>query len=80
LLAQATSDPKYLNASLESAIFVHNHLTNSEDLIMDGIFADSCSLGPNNQGAHLSVFNSGLIIEGLAILNSMLHNSSMQEW
>ncbi|KAK7466239.1 hypothetical protein VKT23_004967 [Stygiomarasmius scandens] len=75
LLAEATSNETYLDAAKQSANFIHNHLTNANGLIMDGISADNCS-----QTAQLSPSNSGIMIEGLAILMSIAHDTSMQQW
>ncbi|KAK7466238.1 hypothetical protein VKT23_004966 [Stygiomarasmius scandens] len=80
LLAEATSNETYLNAAKQSADFIHSHLTNANGLIMDGIFADTCDQGSEQQGAKLSSANSGVTIEGLAILNSMTQNTTMQQW
>ncbi|THV06336.1 hypothetical protein K435DRAFT_849131 [Dendrothele bispora CBS 962.96] len=80
LLANVTSNQTYLEAALQSADFIQNHLTNSNNLVIDGIFADTCGPGPNNQGADISSPNSGIAIEGLSILTSMTQNDTIQNW
>ncbi|THV06334.1 hypothetical protein K435DRAFT_849129 [Dendrothele bispora CBS 962.96] len=80
LLANVTSNQTYLDTALQSADFIQNHLTNSNNLVIDGIFADICGPGSNNQGAALSSPNSGLAIEGLSILTSMTQNDTIQTW
>ncbi|KAJ7798541.1 hypothetical protein B0H14DRAFT_3492430 [Mycena olivaceomarginata] len=52
LLAEATSNPTYLDAATESATFIHSHFLNTP--------------------------NSGLFIEGLAVLVSQTQDASMQ--
>ncbi|KAG7443182.1 uncharacterized protein BT62DRAFT_1009785 [Guyanagaster necrorhizus] len=76
LLAEATGNETYLNAAIESATFIHSHLYNVENVVQDSISArknDSCSVG---SGTH--PYNSGLFIEGLAILTSISGNASTQ--
>ncbi|THU88011.1 hypothetical protein K435DRAFT_866715 [Dendrothele bispora CBS 962.96] len=75
LLANVTSSQTYLDAARQSADFIQNHLTNSKNLVIDGIFADTC--GP---GAALSSPNSGIAIEGLSILTSITQNDTIQNW
>ncbi|KAJ7238219.1 hypothetical protein C8J57DRAFT_1478711 [Mycena rebaudengoi] len=74
LLAEATSDPMYLQAAGESADFINAHLDNSANIVLDGLSArksDSCV--PNNI---IKPYNSGLAIEGLAILASITRNNA----
>ncbi|THV06344.1 hypothetical protein K435DRAFT_834281 [Dendrothele bispora CBS 962.96] len=80
LLANVTSNQTYLDTALQSADFIRNHLTNSNNLVMDGIFADTCGPGSNNQGAAISSPNSGLAIEGLSTLTSTTQNNTIQNW
>ncbi|THV06342.1 hypothetical protein K435DRAFT_834279 [Dendrothele bispora CBS 962.96] len=80
LLANVTSNQTYVDAALQSADFIRNHLTNSNGLVIDGIFADTCGPGSDNQGTALSSPNSGITIEGLSILTSMTQNDTIQNW
>ncbi|THU90356.1 hypothetical protein K435DRAFT_676228, partial [Dendrothele bispora CBS 962.96] len=80
LLADVTSCQTYLDAALQSADFIHNHLTNSNNLVMDGIYADTCGKGSKNEGAGLLSPNSGLALEGLSILTSLTQNDTIKEW
>ncbi|KAF7341002.1 Glycoside hydrolase family 76 protein [Mycena sanguinolenta] len=72
LLAEATADTDYLQAATQSADFIHAHLFNIENLVLDTISGranDSCAIN-----AVLSSYNSGLMIEGLAVLYSITQN------
>ncbi|KAJ7735379.1 hypothetical protein DFH07DRAFT_753891 [Mycena maculata] len=76
LLAEATSDDMYLEAAVETAEFVHAHLYNVENVVQDSISArssDSCAVSSN-----VEPYNSGLMIEGLAILADITGNASTQ--
>ncbi|KAJ7438785.1 hypothetical protein B0H11DRAFT_1884242 [Mycena galericulata] len=78
LLAEATSDPMYLQAATEAADFFHNHLLNALNEVQDiisGRVNDSCS----NNSPDLFPWNSGLMIEGLSILYSITGNATVQE-
>ncbi|KAJ7922272.1 hypothetical protein B0H13DRAFT_2655699 [Mycena leptocephala] len=75
LLAEATSDPVYLDAALDSANFILAHLC-PEFLVQTQISAsqdDSCALNSTTNS-----FNTGLMIEGLAVLSSITSNATMQ--
>ncbi|KAJ7201221.1 hypothetical protein C8J57DRAFT_1660506 [Mycena rebaudengoi] len=72
LLAEATSDQKYLDAARESADFIHAHLYNVGKVIQDSIAADDCSTTPEVS----MPYNSGLTIEGLSILASITKDAS----
>ncbi|KAJ6527870.1 hypothetical protein DFH09DRAFT_1371341 [Mycena vulgaris] len=75
LLAEATSDPVYLDAALNSANFILAHLC-PEFLVQTQISAsqdDSCALNSTTNS-----FNTGLMIEGLAVLSSITNNATMQ--
>ncbi|KAJ6458195.1 hypothetical protein C8R45DRAFT_1183631 [Mycena sanguinolenta] len=77
LLAEATGDDVYLDAAQNSASFIRNHLLNSDYVVQDGISVrvnDSCALDPETDKAS---YNSGLMIEGLAILYSVTSNASI---
>ncbi|KAJ7468986.1 hypothetical protein FB451DRAFT_1255438 [Mycena latifolia] len=74
LLAEATPDPMYLQAATESAEFIHAHLYNVQNVVQDSISAranDSCSAS-----SIVGPYNSGLMIEGLAILSSINRNNA----
>ncbi|KAJ7155125.1 hypothetical protein C8R46DRAFT_1196660 [Mycena filopes] len=72
LLAEATSDPVYLKAAFDSADFIWGHLS-AQNLVQTAISADACALDdePNS-------FNTGLMIEGLAVLYSVTQNATTQ--
>ncbi|KAJ7479387.1 hypothetical protein B0H11DRAFT_2423567 [Mycena galericulata] len=78
LLAEATSDPMYLQAATEAIDFIHNHLLNTLNEVEDNISAranDSCS----GNTSLMEPYNSGLMIEGLSILYSITGNATVQE-
>ncbi|KAJ7917402.1 hypothetical protein B0H13DRAFT_2322353 [Mycena leptocephala] len=75
LLAEATSSPIYMDAAFDSAEFIIAHLS-TQNLVQSGITAalkDACALdnAPNSS-------NTGLMIEGLAVLYSITNNASTQ--
>jgi len=77
LLAEVTGEDIYLEAAKESADFISNHLLNAQNIVQDGISVgtnDSCAL---NQETDQESYNSGLMIEGLAILYSISRNASI---
>ncbi|KAJ7793241.1 hypothetical protein B0H14DRAFT_2927478 [Mycena olivaceomarginata] len=74
LLAEATSDPLYLQAANESADFIHSHLYNARNIVQDYIFTDSdraCEVQTS-----VDPTSSGLMIEGLSILASITNSTS----
>lgn len=76
LLAEATGNKSYLDAAINSATFIHSHLYNVQNVVQDSISArknDSCSVGSG-----INPYNSGLFIEGLAILDSISGNATTQ--
>ncbi|KAJ7117084.1 hypothetical protein C8R44DRAFT_627361, partial [Mycena epipterygia] len=77
LLAEAQpNNPIYLQAAGQSADFIHAHLYNVQNIVQDSISAranDSCAAS-----SLIEPYNSGLMIEGLAILNSITNNASTQ--
>lgn len=69
----------YLEAARQSADFIRNHLYNAQNVVQDGISVranDSCSL---NYETFQEPYNSGLMIEGLAILYSITQNASVHD-
>ncbi|KAF7290159.1 Glycoside hydrolase family 76 protein [Mycena indigotica] len=75
LLAEATSDPAYLAAAAQSMTFIHSHLYNAQGLIENDVSAragDNCAVGIPD----LLPYNSGLVMEGLAILYSITKNAT----
>ncbi|KAJ7839164.1 hypothetical protein B0H14DRAFT_3140862 [Mycena olivaceomarginata] len=75
LLAEATSDPNYLNTAFDSVEFIVAHLL-SGNLVQSSVSADlrdNCAL--NNTASSSS---SGLMIQGLAVLYSITKNASTQ--
>lgn len=76
LLAEATGNKTYLDAAVSSATFIHSHLYNVQNVVQDSISArknDSCSVGSG-----INPYNSGLFIEGLAVLDSISGNATTQ--
>ncbi|KAJ7868641.1 hypothetical protein B0H13DRAFT_1635654, partial [Mycena leptocephala] len=76
LLAEATSDAVYLQAAIESADFFQAQLYTSDHIALDSVSGranDSCH---NNR--RLAPYNSGLLLEGLAVLYSVTGNLSIQ--
>lgn len=81
LLAEATTNDRelFLEAATESFEFISNQLYNSEHIVQDGISAsknDSCAL---NGEKVQEPYNSGLTLEGLAILYSITQNASIYD-
>ncbi|KAI3618075.1 glycoside hydrolase family 76 protein [Moniliophthora roreri] len=77
LLAEATSNNTYLEAAKQSMDFIRHHLYFTDGLVRDGISArqnDSCGTFD-----FINPYNSGLTIEGLAILASVTQDSAMQQ-
>ncbi|KAJ7266197.1 hypothetical protein C8J57DRAFT_1511129 [Mycena rebaudengoi] len=69
LLAEATQDATYLQAASESVAFIQAHLYNAANIVLDLVSArksDSCAMNDL-----IASYNSGLAIEGLAILASI---------
>nr|GAT51342.1 glycoside hydrolase family 76 protein [Mycena chlorophos] len=77
LLAELTSNSLYLNAATQSLNFMHNHLYNAQSLVQDSI-AVNASQGCSTNSLVLPD-NSGLMLEGVAVLYSITGNSSLQE-
>ncbi|KAF5338858.1 hypothetical protein D9758_015567 [Tetrapyrgos nigripes] len=76
-LAAVTSNQTYLDAAAQSLSFIHAHLYNVDGVVQDTISAsekDSCATSNG-----VFAYNSGLMIEGLAILAEVTENVSMQE-
>ncbi|KAJ6457607.1 hypothetical protein C8R45DRAFT_1032703 [Mycena sanguinolenta] len=73
LLAEATSDPLYLQAANESANFIRSHLYNAVGIAQQFMNSTSCEV----YGEMYSTF-SGLMIEGLSILHSITNDTSTQ--
>ncbi|KAF5335606.1 hypothetical protein D9758_017259 [Tetrapyrgos nigripes] len=68
LLAEVTANNTYLDAAIASSEFILNQLGNSNSLIKD-----SLNIGPTDtcQAGQDYPYNSGLTIEGLAILDAL---------
>ncbi|KAF7337078.1 Glycoside hydrolase family 76 protein [Mycena venus] len=76
LLGEATSDPMYLTAAIQAQNFLYAHLMNVLNQVQDSISGranDSCSLSNI-----IEPYNSGLMIEGLAVLYSISGNATIQ--
>ncbi|KAJ6528130.1 hypothetical protein B0H19DRAFT_969317, partial [Mycena capillaripes] len=70
LLAEATNNSAYLDAAKKSAAFIQTHLYNANGLVLEIMSAsqnDSCKTIDDS----VDSFNSGLFIEGLAVLVSL---------
>nr|GAT49675.1 glycoside hydrolase family 76 protein [Mycena chlorophos] len=78
-LAETVSDPIYLEAARQSLAFLQAHLySTSQNLVLDTIGAkagSSCTAAST-----LYPKNTGLLLEGLAVLNSITENSTTIEW
>ncbi|KAJ7827105.1 hypothetical protein B0H13DRAFT_1917816 [Mycena leptocephala] len=77
LLAEITLDPSYLVAATESADFIRSQLYNVRNIVQPDISA-SASDSPCEVFSDTTPFESGLMIEGLAVLTSLTNNVSMQ--
>ncbi|KAJ7794260.1 hypothetical protein B0H14DRAFT_2532926 [Mycena olivaceomarginata] len=77
LLAEITLDASYLQAATESANFIRSHLYNVRNIVQPDISA-SASDSPCEVFSDTTPFESGLMIEGLAVLTSLTNNVSMQ--
>lgn len=76
LLAEATYNQTYINASIESANFIQNHLLNPSNIVLDSISSqsnESCAVDSS-----IYPYNSGIFIEGLAILADIAQGSSAE--
>ncbi|KAK0461879.1 uncharacterized protein EV420DRAFT_1640180 [Desarmillaria tabescens] len=76
LLAEATSNQTYLDAAIESTNFIQSHLLNPSDIVLASISSQSnnpCSIQPVTYS-----YDSGIFIEGLAILGDITHNASTE--
>ncbi|KAF7365901.1 Glycoside hydrolase family 76 protein [Mycena venus] len=79
LLAEATHNIMYLSAAKASADFLQAHLLNVQNVVQDTISGranDSCALLQKTVEAS---YNSGIMIEGLAILYSITGNTSLYD-
>ncbi|KAJ7832726.1 hypothetical protein B0H13DRAFT_2370794 [Mycena leptocephala] len=76
LLAEATSDPMYLQAAMESVQFVHAHLLHTDNVVRDGLSGSASHSCSTN--LLLEPYNSGLIIQGLAVLGDITGNCTIQ--
>ncbi|KAF8189560.1 hypothetical protein K438DRAFT_1971675 [Mycena galopus ATCC 62051] len=77
LLAEATGEQEYMDAAKASLNFISNHLLNSQKVVQDAISAranDSCAASTKTIQ---EAYNSGLVIEGLAILYSVTSDASI---
>ncbi|KAJ6452029.1 hypothetical protein C8R47DRAFT_289586 [Mycena vitilis] len=75
LMAEATSDSIYVDAAFDSADFLAGHML-SGNLVQSGISgaaSDDCALDDVANS-----FNTGLMIQGLAVLYSVANNASTQ--
>ncbi|KAF8183356.1 hypothetical protein K438DRAFT_1599754, partial [Mycena galopus ATCC 62051] len=87
LLAEATSDPMYLQAAIESADFIRSHLYAVGNTVEEYISADVNDICQTSSAVDPAVplvlardpRNSGVMIEGLSILYSITNNASTQD-
>ncbi|THU79559.1 hypothetical protein K435DRAFT_810627 [Dendrothele bispora CBS 962.96] len=75
-LAEATSNQTYLDAASNAADFIHNHLTDSNNVIRDGLDLNNDCV----QSSSIFLYNSALAVHGLAILTSLTKNSTQEQW
>ncbi|THU90504.1 hypothetical protein K435DRAFT_801967 [Dendrothele bispora CBS 962.96] len=75
-LAEATSNQTYLDAASNAANFIHNHLTDSNNVIRDGLDLNNNCV----QSSSIILYNSALAVHGLAILTSLTKNSTQEQW
>ncbi|KAF7288743.1 Glycoside hydrolase family 76 protein [Mycena indigotica] len=78
MLAEATADAMYLAAAVQSMSFIRSHLYNDQGLVRDGISAratDNCALDK----VGLFAYDSGPMIEGLAVLYSVSQNTTYRD-
>ncbi|PBK61086.1 hypothetical protein ARMSODRAFT_1025986 [Armillaria solidipes] len=76
LLAEATSNQTYLDAAIESANFIQSHLFDPSNIVLNSVSSksnESCSVNST-----VFSYNSGIFIEGLAILASITRNTSTE--
>ncbi|KAK0504473.1 hypothetical protein EDD18DRAFT_1133938 [Armillaria luteobubalina] len=75
LLAEVTSNQTYLDAAIESASFIQSHLLNpSSNIAWYSMSTNgTCSLQPEDVS-----YDSGIFIEGLAVLANITHNVSTE--
>ncbi|KAJ6452629.1 hypothetical protein C8R45DRAFT_1040419 [Mycena sanguinolenta] len=79
LLSEATSNSVYLQAATDSANFIHSQLYSTNGFVLEiisGSANDTCKI----INSAVDSFNSGLFIEGLAVLVSQTHDATMQTW
>ncbi|KAF7337356.1 Glycoside hydrolase family 76 protein [Mycena sanguinolenta] len=77
MLFEATSNPIYLQAATDSAVFIQSQLYTSNGFVLQIISAsanDTCKVLDDT----VNSFNSGLFIEGLAVLVSQTQNATTQ--
>ncbi|ESK90017.1 glycoside hydrolase family 76 protein [Moniliophthora roreri MCA 2997] len=79
LLVEATMNSTYINSAIETESFYYFHLRNPQGVLQDGIEAATCA--PTGFETELPC-NSGLMMEGLAVLSSVTQNATIseQEW
>ncbi|KAJ7060311.1 hypothetical protein C8F01DRAFT_1142258 [Mycena amicta] len=71
-LAASIPDPMYLQAARDSAVFVQNHLLNTQLLVQSSIAADDCVVS-----ASVVVWDTGLMIEAFTALGSYTKNTTV---
>ncbi|KAJ6457598.1 hypothetical protein C8R45DRAFT_1110370 [Mycena sanguinolenta] len=78
LLAEATSDPLYLQAANQSADFIRSHLYNAVGIVQQFMSTLANSTGCQVANNDIDPTDSGLMIEGLSILHTITNDSSTQ--
>ncbi|KAJ7055287.1 hypothetical protein C8F01DRAFT_1160030 [Mycena amicta] len=73
LLAEATSDPLYFNAAMDSFNFFKSHFLNPLNQVQNNIDAKSCDVD-----SAIGPYNAGYLIEGLAVMYTISKNVSVQ--
>ncbi|KAI3607503.1 glycoside hydrolase family 76 protein [Moniliophthora roreri] len=72
LLAEATRNQTYIDSATETEKFYFNHLRNAQGVLLDGIDADTCA--PKDEAF---AANAGVMIEGLAVLASVMQSDTI---
>ncbi|KAK0468902.1 hypothetical protein IW261DRAFT_1597887 [Armillaria novae-zelandiae] len=78
LLAEATSNQTYVDATVESGTFIQSSFLTQTDIVWTGIFSSSNHSSSCSRTSEVSSQGSGNFIEGLVIQTGILNNTSTQ--
>ncbi|KAK0471203.1 hypothetical protein IW261DRAFT_1612201 [Armillaria novae-zelandiae] len=78
LLAEATSNQTYVDATVESGTFIQSSFLTQSDIVWTGIFSSSNHSSSCSRTSGESAQGSGNFIEGLVIQTGILNNTSTQ--